>query len=257
LNDESFLKELGKVARKYHNLQTDATTREVGELSLDVVQTWGETFLPRSQQFPNIPKLYHELRKDGLQFRAQYDETRVPIFTPPPAIPDDPDEALYRSGMLQRPPGGGGMGESGDIDADLAAAMALSLAESGPPAQNVREAFGVSNQSAAAPAPVSSRSRTKSMETIMGCQSSVGILKEIILASSNTSDLAGNDIADVVASQLRSQQSVLMRNIEEALGSDGEVRCRSFINDMHHIYFMFYICHIIAYFLRVWRCYSS
>lgn len=180
-----------------------------------MIQTWGEAFLPRSQQFPNIPKLYHDLRKEGLQFRAQYDESRVPIFTPPPAIPDDPDEALYRNGLIQRGYDAG-MGDSGDIDADLAAALALSLAESDPSARSS------GNQSAPAP-PASSRNRTKSMEIITGCQSSMGILKEIIMASSNTSELAGNDIAEEVASQLRSQQVGLMQDIEHELGSDGQV----------------------------------
>ena len=32
---------------------------------------------------------YHNMRKRGVQFRTQYDETRVPVLTPPPSDTGD------------------------------------------------------------------------------------------------------------------------------------------------------------------------
>lgn len=81
INDESFMDDMMKVARKYTS-KTGADNRAVAELVLDIIQGWGEAFLPKQKQFPNIVKAYHTLRKEGLPFKPQYDSSRVPIFTP-------------------------------------------------------------------------------------------------------------------------------------------------------------------------------
>ena len=81
VNDEAFMDDLMKVARKYTS-KTGADNRAVAELVLDIIQGWGEAFLPKQKQFPNIVKAYHTLRKEGLPFKPQYDASRVPIFTP-------------------------------------------------------------------------------------------------------------------------------------------------------------------------------
>lgn len=36
---------------------------------------------------PLFSQTYHELRREGLPFRKQYDETKVPVLTPPPSAP--------------------------------------------------------------------------------------------------------------------------------------------------------------------------
>lgn len=229
------------MARKYNGKQSDATSLEISELSLDMIQTWGEAFLPRSREYPNIPKLYHELRKDGLPFRAQYDESRVPVFTPPPAIPDDLEgEGEY---------GGGGAGGQlgGDIDADLAAAMALSLAESGPPDR----AAGVSSAESSVSYAPRSRSQS-SADCLSSCQSTVDILREIVMSSSSAAELHANEILDEVAAQLRTQRASLMTAIEEELGTDGPVGTL----------FTFSSCRPLTHFLccllcRMWRSCSK
>ena len=216
LNDESFLKELGKLAKKYNSKGGDATSREIAELSLDVIQTWGEAFLPRSATYPNIPKLYHTLRKEGLPFRPQYDATRVPIFTPPPVIPDDPDGALYAPSAFS---GAGRGGGGGDIDADLAAAMALSLADS----RTEEGEGGASRARERPPPPPAAASRAKAAEIVEGCRSSASFLKEVILATSDAAELRGSEMVEEVASQLRLQQGQLVQLVEEELARESEV----------------------------------
>jgi hypothetical protein len=239
------MKDIGKVARKYTaKAKNDSNAREVSELALDIIQAWGEAFLPRSKQYPNFSKTYHELRKEGLPFKTQYDESRVPVFTPPPTIPDD----LH----FQTDPG---FYDTPDtlMDAQLAAALALSMAEQHPERRG-SEATRRSSSSAAPPpvsstttpfhqtpsrsrtdatparaAPVPSRSSTA--DIINGCQSTMIILKEIVLASQSYMELKNNEIAEEVSAQLRVQQGALGTAIEREIGSDtGAVRLKIVLN---------------------------
>mmetsp|Transcript_23748 Transcript_23748/g.34821 ORF Transcript_23748/g.34821 Transcript_23748/m.34821 type:complete len:584 (-) Transcript_23748:194-1945(-) len=212
INDDSFLKELGKVARKYNGKKHESSCREVLELCLDIIQAWGEAFLPRSREYPLIPKLYHDLRKDGLEFRAQYDESRVPVFSPPPVIPPDTN-----AGFAPHP--------QSEEDA-IAAAMAASLADSGPPPDSTMDALGMSRANAEAqharPAPSTSRSNSKASEVIAGCNSSMGILREIILNAASASELQDNEICDEIVTQLRVHQDALATAIEVELSGEGD-----------------------------------
>jgi len=81
VNDATFMTEMKKVARRYVNKAGQANVA-VAELVLDITQAWGESFLTRRRQFPNIVDAYHELKKESMPFKAQYDPSRVPIFTP-------------------------------------------------------------------------------------------------------------------------------------------------------------------------------
>jgi hypothetical protein len=240
------MKDMAKVARKFTAKKGDSNAREVSELSLDIIQAWGEAFLPKSKRYPNFAKIYHELRKEGLPFRPQYDENRVPVFTPPPSIPDDPnfpEDAYFESPNTM-------------MDAELAAALALSMAESNPAHQQRQERrpshplasnhYSVHHPThhhteavASARTPFhqsqtsSSRSRSaadhqraipapaaaSSAEIVSGCQASMMILKEIILAAQSSLEFRSNDIAEEVAAQLRIQQGALGTAIETELGA--------------------------------------
>lgn len=200
INDESFLKELGKVPKRFIE-KTDSTCAEVAELSLDIIQTWGEAFLPRSRQYPNISKLYHELKRDGLPFKAQYDESKVPIFTPAPYIPED----------------------NRDEDAALQAALAASLNS-----QYQIETTSVlesdsrprhnpgsrSNDNRATAAHQSSASSNNILQT---CFSLVDLLKDIVINSSTAEELRTNELSADISQQLKSYQTNLMVSIEEAV----------------------------------------
>lgn len=80
MNDETFMAEMKRVAKRYTSKSGSENVR-VAELALDIIQAWGEGFLTKRRQFPNIVDAYHELKKDGLPFRAQYVPTSADINT--------------------------------------------------------------------------------------------------------------------------------------------------------------------------------
>ena len=51
-----------------------------------MIQAWGETFLPQSHTMPLFSQTYHELRREGLPFKRQYDDQKAPILTPPATV---------------------------------------------------------------------------------------------------------------------------------------------------------------------------
>lgn len=80
INDEKFMREVGNAIR-YFSKRPGSENKDVTDVSLDLVQSWGEAFLPQRKQFYHIVDLYFNLRKEGLPFKAQqFDPTRVPIF---------------------------------------------------------------------------------------------------------------------------------------------------------------------------------
>lgn len=81
INDEKFMREVGNAIR-FFSKRPGAENKDVTDVSLDLVQSWGEAFLPQRRQFYHIVDLYFNLRKEGLPFKTQqFDPSRVPIFT--------------------------------------------------------------------------------------------------------------------------------------------------------------------------------
>lgn len=62
--------------------------------ALELIQSWGETFLPQASTLPLFAQTYHELKREGLPFRKQYDETQVPVLTPPASTRPKPPMRL-------------------------------------------------------------------------------------------------------------------------------------------------------------------
>ncbi|TYZ58738.1 hypothetical protein PybrP1_010559 [[Pythium] brassicae (nom. inval.)] len=60
-----------------------ATEAFMDELE-DLHKAWGEAFLPYRHDYPLFIDTYHNMRKKGVKFPDQYDETKVPVLTPPP-----------------------------------------------------------------------------------------------------------------------------------------------------------------------------
>ena len=190
---ESFMKEMAKVARKYSG-KGGSENIEVAELSLDVIQAWGEAFLSRQRQFPGFVKVYHDLRKEGLRFKAQYDINRVPIFTPDASDQND----------------GSGNNEDSGI---LKAAMASTIESN-----STDRYVGRSRKGASASADL-----LESMVTALG------VLCDILISAPSASALRSDDIAGEVAVQLRSLQNGLGAAIEYELTRDPEVTGPSFL----------------------------
>lgn len=191
VGNDSFMKDLAKVARKYSG-KRGVDSIEVAELSLDVIQAWGEAFLSHQKQFPAYVKIYHELRKEGLQFKPQYDINRVPIFTP----------------------AGGGFGEAGEDSGILKAAMAASMDSHDDTHSTLHERRSVGRNAHGASA---------SAELLESMVTSLGILCEILTASSSSRELKENELAGEMALQLRKFQNGLGSAIEYELAHDPEV----------------------------------
>lgn len=212
---DGFMKDIAKIARKF-NAKTGAENREVATLSLDIIQAWGEAFLPRQKQFPAFVKYYFELKKEGFPFSPQFDEGRVPIFTPASTTQTATEAQI-------------------DQDAILAAALAASLANEdtggGPGVggdYGGGSAYGHGHSEPGGPYGGGSRSSGPPVsgpgDDFLGAMSmSIAILKEMVCASLSSSELRENDVAAELALQLRDLHSKMAEVIEQALINGVEV----------------------------------
>ncbi|CAM9944539.1 unnamed protein product, partial [Ectocarpus sp. 13 AM-2016] len=78
---ERFMAAVAKIARTY-SFKTNRQSLAIADQSLDIIQAWGEAFLPRRREFPLFVETYHELRAEGLPFSAQYQSDRPPVLDP-------------------------------------------------------------------------------------------------------------------------------------------------------------------------------
>lgn len=83
---EGFMGELEELYRTHAN-KRGRDSMEIASRVLDMIQAWGEAFLPLRHEFPLFVDTYHNMRKKGVKFPDQYDETKVPVLTPPPDVP--------------------------------------------------------------------------------------------------------------------------------------------------------------------------
>jgi len=104
-----FMASMARVARSYSD-RTGKENLEVGDKARDLIQAWGEAFLPMAQSMPLFSQTYHDLRREGMPFRKQYDETKVPIMTPPPSAPSGRGSGQFNFAGEE---GGVGGGEGG------------------------------------------------------------------------------------------------------------------------------------------------
>jgi VHS domain len=220
-SSSSFMREMAKVARKY-STKSGSENKEVADAVLDVIQNWGEAFLPYIKQYPAFVKTYHELRKEGLPFKTQKtDPDRVPIFSP--------EEYNITVG----PSSSSDVNADLSADAALAAALAASMGEETlPPPPRPRtgsESRRVS--SVTSPTRQAAKSRRNSRHALLvdNLSFSTGILREIITAATSANELQENDVAAEVASQLKGLQSQLVPAIEHAILYDSEVRCVEYL----------------------------
>ncbi|POM76914.1 Hypothetical protein PHPALM_5797, partial [Phytophthora palmivora] len=81
---ESFMGEMEALHRLHAN-KRGRDSMEIASRVLDMIQAWGEAFLPFRHEFPLFVDTYHNMRKKGIKFPDQYDESKVPVLTPPDA----------------------------------------------------------------------------------------------------------------------------------------------------------------------------
>eukprot|EP01035_Chromulina_nebulosa_P017065 gene17065-22577_t len=196
--EDSFIKEIGKVARKFV-AKTGDDNREVSIACLDIIQAWGEAFLPMQNKYPNLPKLYQELRKEKLPFRPQYDESRAPVFTS--------DEATVITGTTKSFKSSSNFDKNEDVM--LQAALAASLTDN--------KRTSITQRFDDKPSYSSTNVSKASTAIIESVTNSSNILKEMIVAASSISEIVNNDIIDDLLTQKSKSQTKLTQHIERAV----------------------------------------
>ncbi|OQS00090.1 long-chain-fatty-acid-CoA ligase [Thraustotheca clavata] len=68
---------------KEHAQKRGRDSLEIQARTLELIQAWGEAFLPFRRDFPGFVDTYHKMRIQGIHFPAQYDTTRAPVLSPP------------------------------------------------------------------------------------------------------------------------------------------------------------------------------
>ncbi|CCI46030.1 unnamed protein product [Albugo candida] len=76
---ESFLSQMEALYKTHHE-RHGRDSVEITERVLEMIQSWGEAFLPYRNRFPLFIQVYHNMRKKGVRFPKQYDENRVPVL---------------------------------------------------------------------------------------------------------------------------------------------------------------------------------
>jgi hypothetical protein len=258
LNDPKMTGDLAGCARKFAN-KSGADNKDVSDTALDIIQGWGEAFLSRKKQFPNIVELYFNLRKEGLPFKVdrQFDPSRVPIFARPGASAGGGE---HKDSFLDHQTDGilaATIQASMDLEAEnrqkqgLQRATSTPMHSSGPvttqqPTANTRNLAGeaamrransssVSSSTAgrgggaaprgtpsqqARPATTTSSSSgaAKKVDTAVdSLNTSMTILKELILASSTAQELKSNEVIEDILEQIRSYQGEIHTLIEAAM----------------------------------------
>ncbi|CAN0425094.1 unnamed protein product, partial [Ectocarpus sp. 8 AP-2014] len=109
---ERFMAAVAKIARTY-SFKTNRKSLAIADQSLDIIQAWGEAFLPRRREFPLFVETYHELRAEGLPFSAQYQSDRPPVLDP------------GAGSLLDRPDGQAGAAAAGATASGVVVATAV------------------------------------------------------------------------------------------------------------------------------------
>jgi hypothetical protein len=226
IGSDFFMKEMAKTARSF-NKKSGTENRLVAQQCLDIIQAWGEAFLPRQSQYPAFVKYYFDLRREGLPFSPEPETSRVPIFTPGADIPMGP------MGEMGAGTGSGLQGAQGRQaeDAALAAAIAASVATQGRahdappdlcmPSGDTRswELFGGdgldSGGGGGGSGPAGSVEREYPNAASAG--SSVSLLGEIILHSASLADLKDDDMASEISVHLKQLLPEVVTAIEHAV----------------------------------------
>ncbi|TDH67705.1 hypothetical protein CCR75_009203 [Bremia lactucae] len=78
---EHFMNEM-EALYKAHANKRGRESMEISSRVLDMIQAWGEAFLPFRHELPLFVDTYHNMRKKGIKFPDQYDQTKVPVLTP-------------------------------------------------------------------------------------------------------------------------------------------------------------------------------
>lgn len=253
LNDRKFLRDLGNLARQSAK-KMGVDHKQVSDTCLDLVQSWGEAFLPKRNMFDGtllccavlhhvgsdechafyslycialhctigVVELYFTLRKEGLPFKSQqFDPSRVPIMLP--AVRGDKKASVGIIRLDEFRAEDEDNYEEDDDDANLAAAIESSLSSKHSPGPKI----GRSTAATPAASIVSKRVKSKEEQDLENVVQSLSVpmavLAELILACRDHRDIQNNEVAQDVLAQLQLFQSRMNTLIDQALLLDPKV----------------------------------
>ncbi|CAM9455596.1 unnamed protein product [Phaeothamnion confervicola] len=78
---ERFMTTMANLARQ-HAHKTSRESLQIADKALDLIQSWGEAFLPMRRELPGFAETYFKLRKESMPFQQQYKEDRPPVLAP-------------------------------------------------------------------------------------------------------------------------------------------------------------------------------
>jgi hypothetical protein len=133
-----FMKTLSLIARRHLN-EPSQTHKRVGVFALDCLQAWGEAFYPRQEFYPHIYGTYLKLRtKYKVKFpRPDFDPTRVPIFLGVVSATERVIANKFNNEVRVQYGSVTGKEDSKDEDAEIAEAIAQSLADTTTPQDTI------------------------------------------------------------------------------------------------------------------------
>jgi hypothetical protein len=101
---QPFMDAISAVARK-HAFKTSVESRKLAAKALDLIQSWGEAFLPQRRELPLFVETYHRLRTESLPFPEQYQD-RPPVLAPagPGNLLDQQARSAQQPGVLSESP---------------------------------------------------------------------------------------------------------------------------------------------------------
>ena len=75
------MRDLAKTAKRYCLKASESSyDRETADLVLDLLQAWATVFMPFSSEYPFLARIYQELKREGLPFKASVDLSKAPTI---------------------------------------------------------------------------------------------------------------------------------------------------------------------------------
>lgn len=203
INQDNFVKDFGKLIRKY-NAKSGSSNAEVANVSLDLIQSWNAIFARIQDRYPNIPRLYQELRREGIPLNSNIDSSHTPVYS-------DNSITTTRSGMSSLTNSRNLSSNVNPLTSAVTSSSTSSTVSRNPPS-------AASNQNSR-----SSESSAKHSNLLNSIATTSSILKEMISASTSFEDLHDNIVAMEVAGELSMLLASLGKIIEAEVMNNSSV----------------------------------
>lgn len=263
MNDKGLCDEIVRMAVRYLGKGGSENIAVVDACS-DLVQSWGEAFLPHRKQYPNIVEMYMSLRNMGFPFKGihQHDAHHVPGYHPPanfhhtPAT--DADAALAASLQASlnvesarersrdspahlrgydspaRLPDVSAKSRQGSLGARHYAESSSSRTDT-----PTGGASGRSSRPSATrppvPTPPTVSGPVNPRELMESLLSAANLLRDLIRAAATSDEISRNELAADIAAQIQTNQSKINIAVDQCM-NDGQVCTYKCVCAVEHIF---------------------